>query len=145
MTEQSQELIDQLLSLMAEHRTDFTLTFRHLTDLVAQLCENEEYQAVPYTLPGEFTLWLEQWTKLLNNQSLSLEKAYSTMCTVNPAFIPRNHLIEEVIVAAENNNFQLFNDLINVLETPFHYSAEKESYVHLPEEDQRVEHTFCGT
>lgn len=146
MTENSQRLVDEFLALMAENQTDFTLSFRHLTDLADRLSINEQHQAVPYRLPEKFAQWLEQWQSLLVSQQLSVEKAYNTMNYVNPVFIPRNHLVEEAIVAATNeNNFQLFHDLVDVLASPYQYLPEKAAYIKPPRAEQRVEYTFCGT
>jgi uncharacterized protein YdiU (UPF0061 family) len=61
-------------------------------------------------------------------------------------FIPRNHLVEEAIVAAtENNDFQPFQQLVDVLANPYRYSAEFSRYAMSPRPEQIVAKTFCGT
>jgi uncharacterized protein YdiU (UPF0061 family) len=41
------------------------------------------------------------------------------MCAANPAIIPRNHLVEEAISAAVNQeNFAPFENLLTVLSMP---------------------------
>ena len=41
------------------------------------------------------------------------------MRAVNPAFIPRNHLVEEAINAALAGNLIPFDNLLTVLSTPY--------------------------
>ena len=68
------------------------------------------------------------------------------MKRVNPAFIPRNHRIEELIAAAViRSDFEPFETLLRVLERPY---EEQSAYAHLSEPplpEQRVTATFCGT
>jgi serine/tyrosine/threonine adenylyltransferase len=41
------------------------------------------------------------------------------MRAVNPAFIPRNHLVEEAIIAAETDgDFSAFEKLLSVISAP---------------------------
>ena len=65
---------------------------------------------------------------------------------VNPAFIPRNHRIDELIAAAViRSDFQPFETLLKVLERPHEDQPE---YGHLndpPSPEERVQATFCGT
>lgn len=64
----------------------------------------------------------------------------------NPAYIPRNHLVEEVIDAATSNqNYEPFEQLPNVLARPFDYDAELARFAMPLAEDQVVHQTFCGT
>jgi uncharacterized protein YdiU (UPF0061 family) len=68
------------------------------------------------------------------------------MRSVNPAFIPRNHLIEEVIVAAvEESDLTPFGRFIEVLESPYEDQPAKERYAAPPKPEEIVHQTFCGT
>ena len=52
------------------------------------------------------------------------EAACGAMRAVNPAFIPRNHLVEAALTAAvERSDFQPFEDLLAVLSRPFERPA----------------------
>ena len=49
-----------------------------------------------------------------------------SMQSVNPAYIPRNHLVEEVIDAAvSQQDFEPFHKLVDVLARPYEYDAER--------------------
>ena len=68
------------------------------------------------------------------------------MRTVNPAFIPRNHLVEDVIKAAvEEGDLVPFQQIIEVLASPYDDPPGQERYAAPPRPDQIVHQTFCGT
>ena len=68
------------------------------------------------------------------------------MRSVNPAFIPRNHRVEEVINAAvEEGDLEPFERLIEVLASPYDDQPGQERYAAPPRADQIVHQTFCGT
>ena len=68
------------------------------------------------------------------------------MRKVNPAFIPRNHRIEQAITAAiERDDFAPFEELQLVLARPFEDQKGFEAYAAAPQPAERVLQTFCGT
>jgi uncharacterized protein YdiU (UPF0061 family) len=68
------------------------------------------------------------------------------MRQVNPAYIPRNHRIEQVIDAAvERDDFSPFAELSAVLAHPYRLQKGFESYADPPAPGERVLQTFCGT
>jgi uncharacterized protein YdiU (UPF0061 family) len=68
------------------------------------------------------------------------------MRSVNPAFVPRNHLVEEVIQAAvEAGDLTPFHQLHQVLSSPYEDQPGQERYAAPPRPDQIVHQTFCGT
>jgi uncharacterized protein YdiU (UPF0061 family) len=68
------------------------------------------------------------------------------MRAVNPAYIPRNHLVEEALNAAiERDDFIPFEQMIEVLARPFEERPGFERYAQPPEPEERVLRTFCGT
>jgi uncharacterized protein YdiU (UPF0061 family) len=65
---------------------------------------------------------------------------------VNPAYIPRNHLVEEALAAAvQQDDLAPFEALLEVLARPFDDQPGRERYALPPEPEQRVRATFCGT
>jgi len=68
------------------------------------------------------------------------------MYAANPAFIPRNHLVQEAIAAAtDSNDLDPFNQLVDVLEQPHRYKPELVRFATPPRPEQAVCQTFCGT
>ena len=68
------------------------------------------------------------------------------MYQANPVFIPRNHLVEEAIEAAETQqNFVPFHELVDILAQPFEYQEMLARFATPPRPEQVVRQTFCGT
>lgn len=68
------------------------------------------------------------------------------MMAVNPAFIPRNHRIEEAIAAAtEDADFSLFEALVEVTANPYTDQPQFARYQAPPSPGEEVQRTFCGT
>ena len=68
------------------------------------------------------------------------------MRRVNPAFIPRNHRVEQIIGAAiERADLAPFEELLKVLSQPYQEQPGFETYAAPPRPEERVLRTFCGT
>ena len=64
----------------------------------------------------------------------------------NPAFIPRNHLVQAVIDAAvTRQDFQPFEELLDVVSRPYNDRAGFERYTLPARPEESVTQTFCGT
>jgi len=139
-------LIQELLALMSDARTDFTLTFRRLSDLADLDGTGDGGIGGLFELPTSFDPWLEQWQQRLSMEPRNNAEIQSVMYAVNPIFIARNHLVEEAIDAAvRQQDFELFNRLVNVLSKPFVFEKSKVQYALPPRPEQAVMQTFCGT
>lgn len=68
------------------------------------------------------------------------------MNQANPAYIPRNHLVENAIKDfIENKDSTLMDSLLTVLKNPFQQQKNTEHLQCLPLAHKRVCQTFCGT
>lgn len=140
------ELIQALLKLMHENQSDFTLTFRYLSDLVDQKVASGGGVSSIFSLPETFNPWLERWQQRLSLEPMESSKRQRAMYAVNPVYIPRNHLVEAAISAAENHqDFEPFNQLVDILANPFEFSRDKGRFASAPRPEQIVRQTFCGT
>ena len=74
-------------------------------------------------------------------------KASTLMYKVNPAFIPRNHKLEEAIeYAAGKKDFSKMHKLIEILSNPYDdKQKDAAEYMRAPKASERVYQTFCGT
>ena len=63
----------------------------------------------------------------------------------NPAVIPRNHKVEEALVAAEGGDISRAEALLKALKDPYKDSDRDSSYLSPPAAGERVCQTFCGT
>jgi uncharacterized protein YdiU (UPF0061 family) len=139
-------LAADLLRRMADNRADFTLTFRRLCDVLEEGSGAHERVSELFHDPAAFDDWAVRWRMRLASEGRSHSECRRDMRSVNPAFIPRNHLVEEVIKAAvEDSDFTPFEQLNDVLASPYDDQPDRERYAAPPRPDQVVHQTFCGT
>jgi uncharacterized protein YdiU (UPF0061 family) len=137
------DLAQRLLSLMQRTAADFTRTFRGL----CALAESDPAAGLEQ-LSGDaqFSAWLQAWRTRLAVEGRSPAVVGAAMRAVNPKYIPRNHRIEQSIVAAvEREDFSQFETLLGIVTHPFDEQPEAEHYAAAPEPEERVAQTFCGT
>ncbi len=138
------QLAHDLLDRMAQSNADFTLVFRRLCDVTSETDEKDGEKF--FDDPSLFQDWSKKWHAALHAEKRDPKDRRSLMRKINPAFIPRNHLVEEAISAAEEqNDFTVFEKLLSVLEKPFDDQPLNERYSRPPRPDQVVHKTFCGT
>ena len=139
------ELGQELLSIMARQSMDFTLSFRRLAELASPDTEQAGVAGL-ITLPDALQPWLEAWRARLAEEPLEPARRQAEMFRANPAFIPRNHLVEEALAkATDQQDLEPFHKLLSVLENPFNYAPELSDFALPPRPEQVVRQTFCGT
>ena len=107
-------LVDDLLAWMHQHQADFTNTFKDLSTV---------------TDPA----WQERLAARRPDQPRS-----------NPAFIPRNHKVEEALYAATGGDFSVMEKLLDVLRAPYDHARDLPEFS-TPPRDSGTYRTFCGT
>jgi uncharacterized protein YdiU (UPF0061 family) len=138
------ELIEELLDVMHRSNADFTLTFRRLTDAAEDSNALTQVRML-FRSPGVFDAWGARWQDRLRHDPQSTSERASAMRTVNPVYIPRNHMVERAIKAAINGDFSLFESLHRLLQRPFEVQAGMAGFEEPPQPEERVLQTFCGT
>ncbi len=138
-------LAKDLLDWMAANSADFTLTFRLLCD-AADSAENDGQVRRLFDDPGAFDEWAGRWRERLSAERGDPAERLAVMRKANPAFFPRNHLVEEAITAAQDHgDFGPFETLLTVLAAPYDDQPGFARYAEPPRPDQVVHQTFCGT
>ena len=117
---------------MTANTADYTNTFRDLINGAAR----EHFQDT-----AGFDQWAKAWQKRLGSEA----DPETVMRQSNPAFIPRNHRIEEIITSAVTGDFAPFEQLHAVLKRPYDDQPEAQHLTRPPEPDEIVQATFCGT
>jgi uncharacterized protein YdiU (UPF0061 family) len=138
-------LAQDLLTCMTQQRADFTLTFRRLADWAGDSTPADSLRRL-FADPLPFDAWSLRWRTRLAVEGRDLAAVRADMYACNPAFIPRNHRIEEVIQAAQrNDDFKPFQTLLNVLSAPYEDRPEFAPYATPPQPHEIIQATFCGT
>ncbi|NDY74258.1 YdiU family protein [Desulfobacter hydrogenophilus] len=143
--DQDSSLLGELLAIMQNQKTDFTLTFRYLADHIRQGSNMTPQFRELFNAPDAVAAWLKSWQLRLvkeNNPEVIQEK----MNRVNPLFIPRNHRIHKAIENAEaRDDFSQVHLLTTLYENPFTAQPDFINYAQGPADEERVTRTFCGT
>ncbi|HEY9577829.1 MAG TPA: protein adenylyltransferase SelO family protein, partial [Pseudobacillus sp.] len=135
---EDEALVKDLLSIMQNHRADYTNTFRALT--LGTLEDTALFGT------SEFNEWSERWQARLGRQQEPKDSSNQLMRNSNPVVIPRNHRVEEALEAAvEQGEYSVMEKLLTALSNPYEYSLEQTDYTTPPEPSNRPYRTFCGT
>jgi serine/tyrosine/threonine adenylyltransferase len=138
-------LAQDLLDCMGRNSADFALTFRGLCDATVS-SEGDVSLRSLFDDPSALDDWVERWRHRLAEEGGDANARRVAMRAANPLFIPRNHLVEEVISAAVNNgDFRPFETLLAVLSAPHEDQPEFGRHALAPRPEQIVQQTFCGT
>ena len=136
---------DDLLAAMHRNEADFTLTFRALCDAAAEQTDETRVRGL-FGNAHDYDQWAQRWRERLARESTLPGARAAAMRQVNPAYIPRNHRVEQMIVAAvERGDFAPFEELLAVLSVPYREQAGYAAYADAPLPSERVLQTFCGT
>ena len=140
-------LMTDLLSRMAENQVDFTLFFRALCGIADPTggLDTDDLVRNLFVDPKGFDAWAVEWRKRLATETCDIANRQAGMFAVNPAYIPRNHRVEEAIQAALADDFKPFEHLVTVLARPYETQSEFEYLTLPPQPEQVVQATFCGT
>lgn len=130
--EDDESLVTDFLEELTERQLDYTNSFRALSSgRDAAISEH----------------WKSRWQNRLKEQKISLEKIFSQMKLENPAFIPRNHLVERAIRKAvdEEDPTEMIR-LIELAKSAYKDPIDPDSMNYQPASpEEEVLQTFCGT
>ncbi len=127
-------LVDDVIAILKDGPVDYTLFFRRLGK--AARGDLGPVHGMVLDLAA-FDAWAERW--------LALEPDAELMDSVNPAYIPRNHLVEEALAAATNGKLAPLHELLVAVTEPFTERPGLERYAEGAPEDFGNYSTFCGT
>ena len=127
-------LVDDLLALMQSGHVDHTSFWRRLGR--AARGDTEPARELFLDLPA-FDAWTARWRDLRPDADL--------MDRVNPAYVPRNHLVEEALSAATTGDLGPLHGLLEAVTDPFTERPALARYAEPAPVDFGTYRTFCGT
>ena len=136
-------LVNSFLAALESNTVDYTLAFRYLAG--AALGEEEPIRAL-FADASAYDLWSEHWRSRLAREAVTPAERAQAMRRVNPAFIARNHRVEEALSAAvERADYAPLETLLNILSRPFDEQSEFAAFAEPAPEGRGCYRTFCGT
>ena len=136
LDEKDKFLILDLLTWMHQHKADYTNTFCYLMD--------EKIQNDKIYTDYHFKIWKKRWQERLKKEKNIQDKSIELMKKNNPIVIPRNHKIEEVLNAAQEDNLKPYLRLLEILKKPYSSREDLKDYQTLSNSNEKYK-TFCGT
>ena len=136
LDEKDKFLILDLLTWMHQHKADYTNTFCYLM--------NEKIQNDKIYTDYHFKIWKKRWQERLKKEKNIQDKSIELMKKNNPIVIPRNHKIEEVLKAAQEDNLKPYLRLLEILKKPYSSREGLKDYQTLSNSNEKYK-TFCGT
>ena len=129
------KLAIDLLQLMAQHQTDFTITFRRLCDYDPSQVPDASVNAPLRDLfvdRAGFDEWVARYAaRLAQEGSIQAERS-ERMKRTNPVYVLRNHMAETAIRQAQAGDFAEVQRLERLLRQPFVEQAGAEADAGFP-------------
>lgn len=137
-------LLKELLTLMEQNQVDYTLFFRRLCSFK---CDGQNPALRDLFINRDsFDTWAVKYQQRLKAEQSHDQHRQANMLRVNPKFILRNYIAEEIIQAArENGDFRPLNDFLAVLHSPFDEHPDFERYAGTPPEWSKEISITCSS
>ena len=130
------KLIEDYLKILDSGSIDFTLSFRDLSKIVNATLTAKDSVFVENI---KFNNWYLKWKKEIHRKEILVE-----MDLINPCYIPRNQIIENALIKANEGEISEINFMINLFENPYLEKNIPKMYL-MPSSSQEQYVTFCGT
>ena len=127
---QDNDLLTELLSLMAKEGRDYTRTFRALSDVV--LSDSTMALRDDFIDRAAFDGWHQKWRLRLQQDGVDDVTRQTQMKAVNPKRILRNYLAQNAIEAAEKDDVSVLTRLHQGLQNPYEDDAAFDDLSALP-------------
>lgn len=130
-------LINLFLNDLEKNKLDYTESFKLLGHCIDQPWDKY--------FPQSMTSFFNQWLLEVKTSNEDIMASVNLMNASNPIYIPRNHIIENLILNAYNNEFSGFHKFLKLLQNPFKRLHDSDLFERPPRPQEKVEMTFCGT
>ena len=132
------KLINDFLKMLESEHVDLTMSFRNLSKINLKKIEIKESV---FADVKNFTNWYQKW-----KYEIKKSNSYANnMDNINPCYIPRNHIIEDALKHAMNNDYSKIKELNRVLHRPYNEVTGLEVYASPPQQPDINYVTYCGT
>jgi len=130
------DMVANLLKLLREAETDMTLFFRGLANIGAEQAETDflmlleqcGYQTLTEENKALALSWFETYRARLRQDARPEAERRAAMNAVNPKYVLRNYLAQQAIDLAEQDDFSMVWELLEVLRHPYDEQPDKQRF-----------------
>lgn len=125
-------LVNSCFQLLYQADVDMTLFFTLLSEVNVEEPSFELFKPCFYDKNkftssfSEFNEWLKRYVHRLSQEPEKHETRSSRMKKCNPRYVLRNYLAQQAIELAENGDYSMIKNLLNVLRHPYELQAGQE-------------------
>lgn len=134
---EDQDFQRKLFQLLTESEVDMTIFYRNLTAFDFNNIETH-YKMIKGAsyLVGElfasfkdnWMSWLQEYADKLKTENQNKAERIAKMNAVNPKYVLRNYMAQLAIEAAEKGNYELINELYELLKNPYDEQPDMEKW-----------------
>lgn len=135
------ELTNDWWQLLHDHEADFTLSFRSLNTVF----EHPDAWLALFNKSEAAQSWLARYLNRSQQNKSNAAQRMQQMLHSNPLYILRNHLAQEVIVAAKEGNATPLERLFTVLHKPYDWQEGYDDLALPPKPDQLMPALSCSS
>ena len=127
-------LIKDLLDLLPIYEADMTIFYRQLIAVNYDSTLNEAWEVLkisfydveqmPASAKDRWVKWIENYIERLEKQSAFAKARTLQMQQSNPKYVLRNYISQLVIEKAEEGNYDLLNEVYEMLKKPYEDQPE---------------------
>lgn len=134
MSEEDVEAMNKLEGLLTRAEVDMTIFFRELAQLDLQAPTIATFEEAFYSdekrdrHAAELEAWLRAYAARVAHDELSPEARVERMNAANPRYVLRNYLAQQAIDAAEQGDFSLIEELLDVMRRPYEDQPGRERF-----------------
>ena len=146
------ELVKDLFEILVNDKVDYTQFFRTLAKAVNGEVEQLKDLFTKSEVFENFVSWFARWQNRIKeevSQNINLDNTSTLterMNQRNPIYIPRNHIVENVLQeASKERNLVPFEEFLALLRQPYSEVDGKVFFASPPPEGTPLCVTYCGT
>jgi uncharacterized protein YdiU (UPF0061 family) len=114
-------LLTDLAGMLSEVETDYTLFFRRLArpSPTVETLADAFYATIDGPTSERIASFLRAYGQRVAVESLAQDERAARMNAINPLYVPRNYLVQEVIDATDRGDRARLPELLDVLRAPY--------------------------
>ena len=113
--EDDAKLYSWMLGALANAHIDYTIFFRQLS-----YYDGDKTAVLAYAINQKpLKDWLDAYDARLRKEHLSVKERHTMMQSVNPKYVLKNFLLQETIEKAQNGDFKMLRELLELAHNPF--------------------------